>query len=197
MRLTTPRMHVVKKEDKEAKVRDFIREALAVPGTKGPFLLMALSEESPVARALASMAGELEQSGVSVRAVFAEASNTSAITSEAASCLERVAMVRRASDARLLDAHEQLILSEICVWTGDCMRRNPSTRDAYETFADNSADLVIWGTRAFHQFWSKAKPLRLGKSNAALGASEVVPGEGALAATNGGDFTPAVGATRH
>jgi hypothetical protein len=197
MRFTAPRMHVVKKEDKEAKARDFIREALAVPGSKGPFMLMALSEESPVARALASMAGELEQAGVSVRAVFAEASANSAMTSEAALGLERIAIVRRASDARLLDAHEQLILSATTVWTGDCMRRNPSTRDAYETFALDHADMVVWGLRAFNQFWSKAKPLRLGKPAPAQGASEVVPGEGALAAATGGDFTPAVGATRH
>jgi hypothetical protein len=197
MRSNAPRMHVVKKEDKETKVREFVRLDMAQSVSKGPYLLMALSEDSPVARALASLAGELEAAGIAVRAVFAETNVNGLATTELAAGLERVAIARHASDVRLLDAHEQLILSDTSVWTGDCMRRNPSTRDAYESYATESAETVVWAKRSFDQFWSKAKQVRLGKpAEAAAGASEVVPGEGALAPT-GGDFTPAVGATRH
>jgi hypothetical protein len=202
MRSNAPRMHVVKKEDKEAKVRDFIRQemvaATARGGVAGPFCLMALSEDSPVARALASLAGDLQTAGISVRAVFAETGVNASSTMEAAKGLERVAIARRAPDARLLDAHEQLILSDTSVWVGDCMRRDPSKRDAYETHANDSAETVVWAKRSFEQFWSKGKPVRLGApvTTMPVGASEVVPGEGSLA-TAGGDFTPAVGATRH
>lgn len=202
MRSTAPRMHVVKKEDKEAKVREFIRRemaaAIADGGALGPYLLMALSENSPVARALAGLAGELESAGIAVRAVFAESSTATETVTEVAKGLERVAIARQAADPRLLDAHEQLILSDTSVWTGDCMRRDPSKRDAYESHANGTPETVVWAKRSFDQFWSKAKPIRLGMphTTAPAGASEVVPGEGGLA-VNGGDFTPAVGATRH
>jgi hypothetical protein len=198
----SPRMSVVKKEDKEAKIRDFIVQDLAARRTAGAvagdavYMLMALSSESPVARALAGMTAELASSGITVHAVFARAGQP--VMTEEATSLERVATLRHAPDARLLDAHEQLILGPLSVWVGDCMRRDPAKRDAYECYAIDSAETANWAKRSFDRVWVRANPVRAGASapRYAHGTS-TMDAKTAEALAAMGEAAPTAGATRH
>jgi hypothetical protein len=199
----SPRMSVVKKEDKETKIRDFIEQDLAArrcadgsTPTTASYLLMALSSESPVARALASLASELASAGIVVQAVFAKAGQP--VMTEAATGFERVATLRHSPDARLLDAHEQLILGPSSVWVGDCMRRDPAKRDAYECYTTDSTETAIWANRSFDRVWARAKPMRAGASAPGMAHATIVMDAAtaeALAAM--GEAAPTAGATRH
>lgn len=199
----SPRMNVVKKEDKEAKIRDFIEQDLFVRRNAGGcaqssgacYLLMALSSESPVARALASLASQLENAGISVQAVFARAGQP--VKTEEATGFERVAALRHAPDARLLDAHEQLILGPSTVWVGDCMRRDPAKRDAYECYAIDSIETAVWAKRSFDRVWQRARPVRAGTTARGLSHAMVMDASAAEALAAMGEPVPTVGATRH
>ncbi len=195
---TFPRMNVVKKEDKEAKIREFITQDLlarlnGAPSNCACYLLMALSSESPVALALASLATELAAAGISVHVVFARAGHP--VKTEAATGFERVAVLRHAADARLLDAHEQLVLGPGTVWVGDCMRRDPAKRDAYECYALDSAETAVWAKRSFDRVWNRARPVRDGFSISAH--AMVMDASAAEALVAVGGVVPAMGATRH
>ena len=198
----SPRMNVVKKEDKEATIRGFIENDLAMrrtsPSTAGScYMLIALSIESPVARALASLAGELESAGISVHAVFARPGTGQPVKTEAATGLERVAILRHAPDIRLLDAHEQLILGPSRVWVGDCMRRDPAKRDAYECYADDSIETAIWAKRSFDRVWTRAHPVRAASMLSNPSHAVVLDAASAEALIAMGDSVPSHGATRH
>jgi len=201
--IPAPRMSVVKKEDKEAKIREFIESDLQARRNAGEagrepgcYLLLALSSESPVARALASLSDELESAGIVVQAVFARAG--APVKTEAATGLECVATLRHAPDARLLDAHEQLVLGPASVWVGDCMRRDPAKRDAYEFYADGSPQTANWAKRSFDRVWTKAKPVRAGAfSTGKCSATMVIDAQTAEALAAMGEPAPVAGATRH
>lgn len=161
---SAPRMNVVRKEDKEARLKDFIRKDIsarkASAGAAHPevYRLIALSIESPVAKALAALSGELVEAGIVIEAIFAKPAGLTADT--AVSTFEAAAGgVRCAADVRLLDAHEQLILGPDTVWVGDCMRRDPGKRDAYECYADASAEASQWALRSFRRLWNQAQPV--------------------------------------
>ena len=198
----SPRMNVVKKEDKEATIRSFIEQDLALRRTaSGPvggcYLLMALSIDSPVARALASLASELETAGIGVQAVFARTGTGQPVKTEEATGLERVAILRHTPDVRLLDAHEQLILGPSSVWVGDCMRRDPAKRDAYECYADNSAETANWAKRSFEQVWNRAHPVRARSMASNSSHAVALDPAAAEALISMGDAVPSFGATRH
>jgi len=63
-------------------------------------------------------------------------------------------------DARLYDAHEQLILDDATTWVGDCMRREPSKTDAFERFAENCAVSTKWSQQAFNSLWRAGQPAK-------------------------------------
>ena len=199
----SPRMSVVKKEDKEAKIRDFIEQDLAArrdagsDGTSGgaSYLLLALSSESPVARALAGLASELKSAGINVHAVFARTGQP--VRTEEATSFEHVAILRHTPDARLLDAHEQLILGPSSVWVGDCMRRDPAKRDAYECYARDSVETAVWAKRSFDRVWTRANPVRAGSSALGLSHAMVIDAATAEALAAMGESVPSAGATRH
>ena len=196
----SPRMNVVKKEDKEAMIRDFIVQDLAARASapapaSACYLLMALSADSPVARALASLANELAGAHITVQAVFARSGPQ--VKTEAATGLERVATLRHAPDVRLLDAHEQLVLGPSKVWVGDCMRRDPAKRDAYECFAEDSSETAVWAKRSFDRVWQRARPIRATTMNPGLAHSLDLNAATAEALAVLGENAPAAGATRH
>ena len=60
------------------------------------------------------------------------------------------------TDARMLEAHEQLVLGPATVWIGDCMRRDPSKRDAFETYCDLNVPTARSARRSFERMWSMA-----------------------------------------
>ena len=148
-----------------------------------------------MARALAGLANELEMAGISVHAVFARAGYP--VKTEEATTFERVATLRHAPDARLLDAHEQLIIGPATVWVGDCMRRDPAKRDAYECYAHDSIDTAVWAKRSFEQVWSRARPIRAGSVVPSHYHAVAMDASTAEAFSAMGVSVPTAGATRH
>lgn len=155
MRFGSPaRLNVVSKEEKEARLKAFILDHLAAAKAAGPsegltYRLLALSAESPAARALSGLAAELSEARVTVQIVFARRSETPVCEG---------ADSRFVADLRLLDAHEQLVLDETTVWIGDCMRRDPLRRDTYEQYSDTCAATAARAVRSFAQIWRAAGP---------------------------------------
>ncbi|HEX2840595.1 hypothetical protein [Hyphomicrobium sp.] len=147
------RMNVTTTEEKEARLKDYIRQhiqrAAGAPAGQTVYRLLALSAESPVARALQALAPELEAAGIRVESVLARRSTST--TLEIAEC-------RFVTDHRLLDAHEQLVLDSTTVWIGDCMRRDPLKRDVYELYSDTSPVTARHAARSFAQIWRAAGP---------------------------------------
>lgn len=154
--LSPPQMHVVRKEQKEARLTAFVGEQLALaaegaaPGLE--LSVLARSTDSPVLKALAVYAKAIFQSGIKVRAVVVLAETAS----EDVGTLLSGATVKMGCDTRLLDAHEQLAFGGKVAWIGDCMRREPSKRDAYEIYSAECAETAALTHRSFARVWAFA-----------------------------------------
>ena len=186
MRLKTPtQMRVIKKEEKEAKLSGFITEiinsanATANENKAKLCLIVARSEASPVAQAAASLASEIMSAGYVMQVIFASATQASAGTEDgepqpldAASIMSSNGCCRLIKDQRLLDAHEQLILSDNGAWIGDSMRRDPLKIDAYECYAEGNSDVAKWATSAFERLWCASVPMQIKPLAAASPASD-------------------------
>lgn len=141
-------------QEKEARLRAFISrhvESLKESGVAAgvtTYRLLSLSMESPVALVLKSMLPELSAAGVRVEMVLLRRDGV--VELEGADC-------RVVTDTRLLDAHEQLVLDCATVWVGDCMRRDPLKRDAYELYSDSPVT-AGHAARSFAQIWRAAGP---------------------------------------
>lgn len=197
---SSPQMHVVRKEEKEAKLRAFIQKHIAglEPATPGApraeYHLVMRSFDSPIARALAGLSNELATEGISLQVVIvqfqaAETAGFERITS--ASC-------KSVSDTRYLDAHEQLILDGHTAWVGDCMRREPAKRDAYECYCEDSAEVAEFARRSFDRFWTAAQPTNMRKHSLkrpAMTVRDVI--DPALAALAGPEQSQVRPTTRH
>ena len=156
-----PRMDVVKREDKETKLKAFISNYLAASSAAGvthSWLLIARSPESPVVQALSALAPAIQAAGVTVRILFSQVA-VSAPGNAALSADGYANEVRMMHDLRLLEAHELLYLGSRTSWVGDCMRREPAKRDAYECYARDCARTANWSSRAFERLWFKAAPV--------------------------------------
>lgn len=197
----SPRMNVVRKEDKERQLIEFISKDISVlkslPSGTRPvrYRLIALSHESPVAKALAALAGELAEAGIVIEAVFARADTAAAI--DGLETLEGFSTFRHAADNRLFDAHEQLVLGPATVWVGDCMRRDPAKRDAYEFYGEDCAEAATWALRSFNRMWSVAQPVvcLAPASLEANGLVEELAGSALAGLAEAGQ--PVIVATRH
>lgn len=148
------RLGAVTQEQKEARLKDFIGHHVAStrdnnPGFPIAYRLLVLSIESPAARAVSALAADISAAGIKVEAVLACPSRSGTI--ESADC-------RFVNDLRLLDAHEQLVLDHRTVWTGDCMRRDPLRRDAYEQFSNDCQETAAHAARSFAHIWRAAGP---------------------------------------
>lgn len=175
---------VVKREEKEIKLKQFIEDCLAIAvaaaaRSSGDSALEASlvvrSATSPVARALASVMESHIETPISVKAVIANAD-----VSEAAATavpLDRLAAeVRILRDERLLNAHEQLVLGSSLTWVGDCMRRDPEKRDAYEFYGREADAAAAWARTSFDRLWAIAEPLTRAADTTV--AEEMADGEG-------------------
>ncbi len=198
MRTTTsPRMHVVRKEEKEARLATFVAEQLAAAiasDVAGRGLtVLARSVESPVLKALAVHRDALRAAGLNVRAIIVL---TEGASDDVSGLLAGFA-VRRGCDARLLDAHEQLAIGDRVAWIGDCMRREPTKRDAYEIYSAECCETAALAHRSFDRVWSFAAA---GVKDAPAVAPEAAPTavavEVPMAALAEGESTPTV-STRH
>ncbi|MBU1210734.1 MAG: hypothetical protein KJ587_05600 [Alphaproteobacteria bacterium] len=155
----TSGLQVVTKEEKEPRVKAFIEqhiEKLEGRPDWAPveFLLVARSPESPVCRALSALAPALAAQKIAVRVVFT-AIDTGAFQGDLAASanLLQMATSRIVCDSRLYEAHEQLILDEETCWIGDCMRREPAKRDAYESYTTSSVATAHAAALTFAHLW--------------------------------------------
>lgn len=196
-KFTPPRMHVVRKEEKEGRLKAFVGEYLALAtasASSGDGLtVIARSFESPVVRALAAFRKEIKAAGLSIRAivVLTEGGN------EEVTELLGSSPTRQGCDPRLLDAHEQLAFGDRVAWIGDCMRREPAKRDAYEIYSPDCAETAALARRSFERVWTFAGAGKAVSGPAALpSAPSVEPVEVALAALSDGESSPTV-SSRH
>src|SRR5512134_2434114 len=149
------RFHVVKKDEKEGRLTEFIRQHLAgrESDVGSEVLLVARSPRSPVVRALGALSGELAGAGIGIRAVLLEPAEAGGPEHAA-----RIS-VRLLSEVRALEAHEQLVLGPATAWVGDCMRREPDQRDAFEAYAAACPLTAGWALRSFQALWRRATPV--------------------------------------
>jgi len=159
---SSPRMQVVKREDKQEKLTSFIISHIdqfnhkRMPGDTHEVQLVALSAVSPVMSALKTAAERIDLSKVHLRLILASIEPTDVIQELAGLPSFSLSWAR---NARLLDAHEQLVICDTTCWIGDCMRRAPRERDAFECFADDCHETSAWARRSFERLWALSIPL--------------------------------------
>lgn len=156
MTLNTPaHMTVVKKEEKEAKLREFLAQALKDVGSDAGTVLrvMARCSGSPVVRAVAAVQSELAAASVEVRVMLA------LVEGGGVAVVGTMCSVRHLGDVRCLDAHELLGIGTAS-WIGDSMRRDPSVRDSFELHALGDEAHARQVAMSFDRLWSRAAALK-------------------------------------
>ena len=165
-----PRMDVVKREDKETKLKAFVLNSLGsrnAQAAAATWCVMARSMESPVILAISALAPQIRAAGITIKLLFTQAV-PSVVDSAVTPVMGLASEVRYTRDIRLLDAHEQLSVDSTTSWIGDCMRREPAKRDAYECYAIECADTANWSAKAFDRMWMFGKPMLIAKKVPAL-----------------------------
>lgn len=150
------------REERESRIKDFIRDALdeTATGRADAIALLARSPESPAVAALLAMTDELAERRIGAVVVLAGGSAASEDETWNLSFNAKfVHEIRLTSNPRLLDGHEQLIIGDTAVWYGDCMRRDPLKRDAFSAFCPNDRDIARAGRFAFANLWQRAQSI--------------------------------------
>ncbi len=185
------RMTMTRRGEKEARLGAFIAgglQALACPAqgdglqmvepAERPILVIARSAQSPVVKSIAALARDIAGAGCPVRLILAKGEG--AALSDAFIAVQTARLdceVRVVRNPRLIEAHEQLVLGARACWTGDTMRRDPATCDAYESFADDAPELAAAARLTFERLWRDGEPLAaLAPLVAALGTPKAVSG---------------------
>lgn len=194
--ISSPRMHVVRKEEKEARLSAFIDAQLGALSADGSHHLtvLARSADSPVLKALAGRASVIGARIADVRIIIVQpdvpASAEVALFMAGVTC-------RTGCDSRLLDAHEQLAIGDQIAWIGDCMRREPTKRDAYECYSSDCRETAAYAHRSFERVWGYARTGKPAVNPAvAPAAKPQTPVELAAAALTESEAAPLV-STRH
>jgi hypothetical protein len=187
------RVSVTRHGEKEQKLTEFVGRHLAesdigAGAQASQILVVARSLHSPVVKALTALGDELAAVRLTVRLILAH------FDQEPEAWGRNIAFaheLRWAKHPRLIEAHEQLVLSpEIC-WIGDCMRRDPAKCDAYESFVEDCGEATGCATVSFERLWQASEPLviRASRGTGPGGPAALPPAVEAL-------FQPTVG-TRH
>lgn len=126
--------------------------------------LLARSPLSPAAVALMDSMKELRAQGVSMRICFVHLEPQAPLASwldltEQGTLDAPSIAVRWARNPALIDAHEQLVLGLNMSWIGDCMRREPERRDAFETFHTFDTEAARQTAAAFESLWTMSSPV--------------------------------------
>jgi hypothetical protein len=159
------RMSVTRRAEKEQRLYEFVGAYLAEADrahrlTGNDILMIARSVESPVVRAVASLASDIAAGGFCVRMIIAQADPQSpprgwVLSPDADIDCE----VRWARRPRLIEAHEQLVLGPETCWIGDSMRREPAKCDAYESYVDACSATAAAAAVSFERLWAASEPL--------------------------------------
>lgn len=147
------------REEKEATLRTFIMEAaLCEQSGAQSWTLLARNLDSPVVRALAHVAQAQSFAGINIRAVVLECDTASEDVAPMLGNLDG-AELRIIKDQRFAAAHEQLVIGSQRAWIGDCMRRDPAKRDAFELFHADNMVAVRHAEVSFEKIWAFSKPV--------------------------------------
>ncbi|MFN0217258.1 MAG: hypothetical protein ACKVP4_00435 [Hyphomicrobium sp.] len=160
MRFDSPSHPVIDaRTEKDVKLKSFIADAIAVHDAAAPLTLVARATDSPVARALAACVAESGRNDLKIQIVLFDID--SIVEDHAASSILDLpaADIRMLQDVRFVSAHEQLVLGANRVWIGDCMRRDPQKRDAFEIYHGADAASASHAIASFARLWAAAKPL--------------------------------------
>jgi hypothetical protein len=199
------RVSVTRHGDKEQKLRDFIAQHIATDDITGigrcsQIQVVARSLDSPVVKAITSLAREIAEANVSVRMIMAHADHDTFgdAWSDAGHIVGFDHEVRWARHPRLIEAHEQLVLGPQTCWIGDSMRRDPTKCDAFESYVEGCGEAAGCALVSFERLWVASEPLLArGRRSTAVVIAETAadtPPE-ALAKPEGGSET--IAATRH
>jgi hypothetical protein len=148
--------------DKEARLKDFIAEGLVrrsdvLDGTD-PVMIVMRNAESPVARALCVALSENPSEAIGVKVILGEILHDEPATM---ALLDMAgAEFRVLNDARFGAAHEQLVVGAAHVWIGDCLRRDPTKRDAFELYHRADPAIRVFAAASFGKLWAAAKPMK-------------------------------------
>ncbi|HEY1245506.1 MAG TPA: hypothetical protein VGF29_11835 [Hyphomicrobiaceae bacterium] len=190
------RMSLTRRGEKELRLGAFIAHGLRdlvpeLPGqctesqaTERAILVVARSAQSPVVKSIAALGHEIATARCRVRMILARADRSGladAFIAAQAAALE--CDVRCVRNPRLIEAHEQLVLGRRASWTGDSMRRDPATCDAYESFAEDCPEMAAAARATFERLWRDGEPVAEPApiAAAALGAPNAIPPGGLLA----------------
>jgi hypothetical protein len=124
--------------------------------------ILARAPTSPVARAVLDAQAEIASLGVSLQVLFAKIDPSDCFSAwldfaDAANASTSAVDIRWARREALIDAHEQLVLGTSLSWAGDCMRREPEKRDAYEQFDTFDTAAATLASGSFTRFWAMSE----------------------------------------
>ena len=194
MRMRTPlRVNVTRHEEKEQKLQEFLSQHVAAQHhgdasrRSTHLLVVARSLESPVVRAIASLGHEIAAAGLAVRIILAHI-DRDALLDEWGRGVAFMHEIRWARHPRLIEAHEQLVIDTETWWIGDCMRRDPTKCDAYESFVEGCGEAAGCAAVSFERLWTTCQPLlsrAVGRGVDAMGPGPMPPTDGTSQATVG------------
>ena len=106
------------------------------------------------------------------------------------------------TNPRLADAHEQLVINDAACWVGDCMRRDPSKRDAFECYAPAHPEASRTAAVSFARLWGACEPVTLRSTRppartTTVSALDPAEAAAALAAAMAGEVPHIVVSTLH
>lgn len=163
---SSPRLLQVGREVKEAKLREFVADDIAQRKSLGDtfagttYTVLARAPDSPVVRALYDVAPEIADAGILVQALFLDLDCVAEDRHRPTIVDLQGVDLRVLADLRFAAAHEQLVLGPQKLWLGDCMRRDPAKRDAFEMFHGENAAAARHAQVSFSRMWVGAKPVR-------------------------------------
>lgn len=163
--MTAPTSHrdrTKQTQDRTDDIISFIRRTAFSddPGAVGKteLLLIALSVKSPVVGALKAVLAEVTDDRFETRLVLARLPKNDPAEELAALA---PAEIRWAKNPRMLDAHEQLVVGPNSTWMGDCMRRDPAKRDAFQSLNIDCPEAAGWAHVSFERIWQASSPLAM------------------------------------
>lgn len=154
-----PRSPSELRAERELQIKSFIEAALVDnDGDRSESLLVvARSPESAVVRAVFSLSGLLDAHKISARIVLMAGGEGERWTLDFCPGFQHEARI--ATDPRVLDAHEQLVIGGKATWFGDSMRREPEKRDAFMQFTASDKEVARRSRLTFEWLWARCQPL--------------------------------------
>lgn len=169
MRIASPsRPMMMSRTDKEARLKDFISEAFTArgedPAREICLTLFVRNPDSPAARALHAAWSEGLIEGARILLVVGD---TTVEEPSSPSILDVADIEYRVlRESSFAPAHEQLTVGPTRVWIGDCLRRDPTKRDAFELYYGDDATNAVFALASFEKLWKRARARKLPRTEA-------------------------------